>query len=81
MPTIDDCTDRNSTSDDELVCRQRARGVLRMGVGMSVMGGIGSIVDTGDGSGMGAGGYVGVGINVSTGVGSGDDNGDGCSVD
>jgi len=51
------------------------------GVVMSVIGGIGSIVDTGHGSGVGAGGCVGVGINVSTGVGSGDDYGDGCSAD
>jgi len=51
------------------------------GVGMSVIGGIGSVVDTGNGSGVGAGGCVGVAINVNKGVGSGDDNGDGCSVD
>jgi len=51
------------------------------GMGMNVRVAFGSIVDTGDGSWVGAGGCVGIGMNVSTGVGSGDGNGDGCSVD
>jgi len=48
---------------------------------MNVRVAFGSIVDTGDGSWVGADGCVGIGMNVSTGVGSGDGNGDGCSVD
>ena len=67
-----------SSTGREVSMEKRA---VDSGVVMSVIGGIGSIVDTGNGSGVGAGGCVGVGINVSKGIRSGDDNGDGCSVD